>query len=327
MGQRKIMWNKLGRALGLIPLGALAAITIAMIEPIQSAQSTKMNRAIDPPNVSARSVFVMNATTGEVLYEKNPDEVFRTLSLTKLVTAYLLVDRMGDRLSETMEISAPHLTGGSSANLKRRDVWTLQDLLYGMVLVSGNDASLAIADAVGRDLLAADGKSGDTAKATRRFVIEMGIAARELGARNASFADPYGLSAKNAATARDMGLIAARVFTDPRLLPAWACTKRTLNIQGKRPRAVVLKTSLKILGDESVIGAKTGSYISKGIFNLVAAWNAPNGQTIVGVVLGSKSDAARYGGMRALIEAAPRDFPQLQREAVAADPPPTSECN
>ena len=78
-----------------------------------------------------------------------------------------------------------------------------------MVLVSGNDASLAIADAVGRNFLAAEGKSGDTARATKRFVAEMQAAAANLGASSASFADPYGLSAKNAATARDMGLIAA----------------------------------------------------------------------------------------------------------------------
>ena len=321
------MWNNLGRAVGLIPVGALIATTITMTWLPQAAQSSEMNKGIDPRSASATSVFVMNATTGEVLYEKNPDEVFRTLSLTKLVTAYILVDRMGDRLSETIEISAPHLTGGSSANLKRRDVWTLQDLLYGMVLVSGNDASLAIADAVGSDLLAAEGKNVDTAKATRRFVTEMEIAAHDLGARNASFADPYGLSAKNAATARDMGLIAARIFTDPRLLPAWACTERKLTIEGKRPRAVALKTSLEILGDESVIGAKTGSYVSKGIFNLVAAWRAPNGQTIVGVVLGSKSDAARYAEMRRFIKAAPQDFEQLRGAAVAAKPAPTSECN
>ncbi|ODS00530.1 hypothetical protein AUC68_14815 [Methyloceanibacter methanicus] len=261
-----------------------------------------------PPGVSAKSVFVMNADTGQGLYEKNPDAVFRILSLTKLVTAYILVDRMGDRLSETITIDAPHLTGGSSAKLKRGDIWTLQDLLYGMVLVSGNDASLAIADAVGRDLLAADGERANTAKATKRFVEEMATVATALDAGNATFADPYGLSPKNAATARDMGLIAAKIFTDARLLPAWACPERTLHIEGKRPRDVVLKTSLEILGEGTVIGAKTGSHVSKNIYNLVTAWRAPGGQTIVGVVLGSSSNPARYDDMRAIIERCAR-FP------------------
>jgi D-alanyl-D-alanine carboxypeptidase (penicillin-binding protein 5/6) len=306
-------WREL---VGLVCFILSAATAIASTAPVLAADARTMNTGIAPPAVSAESVFVLNANTGEVLYEKNPDKVFRILSLTKLVTAYILVDRMGDRLSETIEIDRPHLTGGSSANLKRHDVWTLQDLLYGMVLVSGNDASLAIADAVGRDLLASDGNQSDTAKATARFVQEMEAAASSLGAGNATFADPYGLSPQNAATPRDMALIAAKIFVDPRLLPAWACTERTLQITGRQPRTVALKTSLEILGEATVIGAKTGSHMSKRIFNLVTAWRAPNGQTIVGVVLGAKTNAARYGEMRSLIDAVSRDFPDLGKSAI-----------
>jgi D-alanyl-D-alanine carboxypeptidase (penicillin-binding protein 5/6) len=278
---------------------------------------------VAPPEVTATSVFVMNADTGQVLYAKNPDKVFRILSLTKLVTAFILVDQMGDRLSETVEIDRPHLTGGSSAGLKRNDVWTLQDLLYGMVLVSGNDASLAIADHVGRDLLARENKRGG---AMKRFVEEMRATAKALGAENAQFADPYGLSPANVATARDMGLIAAEVFTDARLLPAWGCTERTLQIGGKTPRTVALKTSLEILGEGSVLGAKTGTHVSNGIFNLVTAWRALNGQTIVGVVLGSTSNPARYNEMRAIMAALPQEFPALAEPATGATPQNTTRC-
>lgn len=298
--------------------GCLAAVLMTLF-----GESALSQEPVAPPQVTATSAFVMNADTGEALYAKNPDKVFRILSLTKLVTAYVLVDQMGDRLSETVTIDRPHLTGGSSAGLKRSDVWTLQDLLYGMVLVSGNDASLAIADHVGRDLLAREKKSGDS---KTRFVEEMRAAAKALGAENAGFADPYGLSPANAATARDMGLIAARVFTDPRLLPVWACTERELQIGGKKPRAVTLKTTLEILGEASVIGAKTGSHFSKGIFNLVTAWRAPNGQTIVGVVLGSTSNPARYNDMRAIIAALPRAFPALAEPTAGAVPGPAAQA-
>lgn len=321
------MLQRWGRLFGLACIVVTVVSAIALTGLHRTAQSSAMNKGIEPPDVSAKSVFVLNADTGEVLYEKNPDEVFRILSLTKLVTAYLLVDRMGDRLSETIKINWPHLAGGSSAKLKRLDVWTLQDLLYGMVLVSGNDASLAIADAVGHDLLASEGQRGDTAKATARFVEEMGAAAKTLGAHNATFADPYGLSPQNAATARDMGLIAAQIFVDPRLLPAWACTERTLHIEGRQPRTVTLKTSLEILGEGSVIGAKTGSHVSKNIYNLVTAWRAPSGQTIVGVVLGSKSHPARYDEMRAIIDAAPRDFPELGAVETATKRASTDTCH
>lgn len=315
-----------GQRRGVLAVVLVLAALAVFIGPDRTASSEPVQEGIMPPDVSAKSVFVMNAGTGQVLYEKNPDAVFRILSLTKLVTAYILVDRMGDRLSETITIDGPHLTGGSSAKLKRGDVWTLQDLLYGMVLVSGNDASLAIADAVGRDLLGPDGERTNTAKATKRFVEEMASVAKELGAGNATFADPYGLSPKNAATARDMGLIAANIFTDARLLPAWACPERTLRIEGKRPRDVVLKTSLEILGEGTVIGAKTGSHMSNGIYNLVTAWRAPGSQTIVGVVLGSTSNAARYNDMRAIIEALPRDFPELGDSRTGQNPPSAGPC-
>ena len=270
-----------------------------------------------PPEVTATSVYVLNADTGQILYAKNENKVFRILSLTKLVTAYVLVERMGDRLSETVTIDRPHLVRGSTAGLKRRDVWTLQDLLFGMVLVSGNDASLAIADHTGRAILTQEKKRGD---ARKRFVQEMGFAAAALGAEHAQFADPYGLSPANVGTARDVGLIAAAIFRDPRLLPAWACTERTLNIGGPKARTVTLKTTIEILGEVGVLGAKTGSHVSKNIYNLVTAWRAPNGQTIVGVVLGSASHPARYDDMRAIMAALPRDYPGLAEPTTRATP-------
>jgi D-alanyl-D-alanine carboxypeptidase (penicillin-binding protein 5/6) len=263
---------------------------------------------IAPPDVTASSAFVLNAETGQPLYAKNENEVFWILSLTKLITAYVLVDRMGDRLSETVTVDWPHLVRGSTAGLKRRDVWSLQDLLYGMVLVSGNDASVAIADHTGRALLAQEKKRDDSIK---RFVEEMRSAATALGATHANFADPYGLSPANVATARDVGLIAASVFTDPRLLPAWACSERTVEIGGPKARTVTLQTTLEILGEDGVIGAKTGSHVGKNIYNLVTAWRAPNGQTIVGVVLGSASHPARYEDLHAIMAAVPRDYPEL----------------
>ena len=272
------------------------------------AQEAQDQVTLAPPPITASSVFVMNAETGRVLYTKNPDTPFKILSLTKLVTAYVLLDRMGDRLSETVEINRPHLVRGSRAHLKKGDIWTLQDLLYGMVLVSGNDAAMAIADHVGRFLLAEENEREDS---FLRFVREMQTAAAKLGASHAQFADPHGISPGNQATARDVGLIAAKVFTNSRLLPAWQCTQRTLHIEGPHARTVTLKTTIEILGEDGVIGAKTGSHWSENIYNLVTAWRAPNRETIVGVVLGSASHLARYDDMHAIMAALPNDYPEL----------------
>ena len=134
-----------------------------------------------PPEVTASSVFVVNADTGQVLYAKNPDKVFRILSITKLITAYLLVQRLGGELSDQVTIAQADLVPGATAGLRKGDVWSLQDLLYGMLLVSGNDAAVAIADYTGGKMLAAEKKRGNSLK---RFVQDMRPTAVALGAKH-----------------------------------------------------------------------------------------------------------------------------------------------
>ncbi len=276
-----------------------------------------------PPKVAAASVFVINADTGQTLYAKNPDKSYHILSLTKLITGYVLVQRMGLQLDETVAIKQTHLRPGSTAGLRKDDVWSLQDLLYGAMLVSGNDASVAIADHVGAAMLAAEGKKGNP---SARFVEAMRAEAAALGTKQTKFADPYGLSPANVSTAREVGIIAATAFRDARLLPAWQCTERSLKIGGPNARNVALKTTIEMLGEDGVVAGKTGSHAGNKMFNLALAWVAPNGQTIAIVVLGSPSNAARYKDARAIIAALPRDFPELAvpagHETFAARPCP-----
>jgi D-alanyl-D-alanine carboxypeptidase (penicillin-binding protein 5/6) len=283
-------------------------LTAATTAALLAAPAALSQEAIAPPKVTAAAVYVLDSTTGKILYRKNEREPVRLHSLTKLVTAYVLMQRMGDRLSETVTIAPSHLTTGASAALRKGDVWTLADLLAGMLLVSGNDAALAIADASGRAMLAEEGKRGEPVK---QFVKEMNAAAAALGARGARFVDPSGLSPANVATAEDLGLIGTAMFGDPRLQAIWRCKVRTLSVGGPQARTVTLDSTIEILGEDGIIGAKTGSHFGNRIFNLAAAWQAPNGDTIVAVTLKSASDTARYDDMRAILAALPRDFPEL----------------
>jgi D-alanyl-D-alanine carboxypeptidase (penicillin-binding protein 5/6) len=270
--------------------------------------------ALAPPPVTASSVYVVNAETGQPLYRKNEDKIFRILSITKLITAYVLVQRMDGELSDAVTITQGDLTSGSTAGLSKGDVWTLRDLLYGMLLVSGNDAAIAIADNVGRAMLSREKKKGSP---TKRFVQEMQSTAAALGASHTRFADPYGLSPSNVSTARDVGLIGSTVFRDPRLLPCWQCARRRLAIGGPNARSIPLVSTIEMIGQDDIVGAKTGSHFSKNIYHLVVGWRAPNGQTIVAVVLGSASDPSRYDDVRAILAALPRDFPDLAGPATA----------
>jgi len=265
----------------------------------------------------------MNADTGQVLYAKAENRPFRLHSITKLVTAHVLMQRMGDRLSEEVTVTPAYVASGSTAGLRAGDVWTLENLLAGMLLVSGNDASLAIADRVGRAILADEKKPGN---AKTRFVQEMRNAAAELGAKTARFADPHGLSPANVATARDVGTLAATVFRDPRLLPVYECKRRLFDIGGPAARTITLDSTIEILGEDNILAAKTGSHVGNNIYNLVVAWRAPNGQTIVAVVLGSADHAARYSDMRALLAVLPQDFPDLAVPADAAQDRKVTTC-
>jgi D-alanyl-D-alanine carboxypeptidase (penicillin-binding protein 5/6) len=300
-----------------------ALLTAALLVAMPLGGEARAETPSAPPKVAAASVFVVNADTGQTLYAKNPDKGYHILSLTKLITGYVLVQRLGAQLADTIAIKQAHLRPGSTSGLRKDDIWTLQDLLYGAMLVSGNDASVAIADHVGGAMLAAEGKKGDP---TTRFVQEMRSEAAALGAKQTKFADPYGLSPSNISTAREVGVMAATIFRDARILPAWQCTERRLAIGGPNARSVTLKSTIEILGEDGIVAGKTGSHAGNKMFNLAVGWLAPNGQTIAIVVIGSPSNAARYKDTRAIIAALPRDFPELAapagHAAVAARPCP-----
>jgi D-alanyl-D-alanine carboxypeptidase (penicillin-binding protein 5/6) len=291
---------------------AVVAATLAAALP--AAPAALSQDAMAPPKVTASSVYVLDADTGRPLYRKNENKEARLHSLTKLVTAEVLAEQMGDRLGETVTIAPKHLTTGATAGLRKGDVWTLSDLLAGMLLVSGNDAANAIAEATGQSMLAAEGKQGD---ATKRFVKAMNETAARAGATSARFADPSGLSPTNVASAKDMAAIGAAAFRDPRLRPYWRCKSRTLSVGGPAAREVPLKTTVEVLGEDRVLGAKSGSHLGHKIFNLAGAWLAPNGDTIVIVNFGSASNEARYADFRAIIAALPQDYAELAVPASA----------
>ena len=291
-------------------LGALALAVLALFGSQAFAEASTA-----PPQVTASSVYVLNADTGRALYRKNDGKPFMMLSITKLVTAYVLMQRMGGKLDDNVTITQADLVPGSTAGLRKSDVWTLETLLYGMLLVSGNDAALAIADHVGRTLLAEEKKPGNSIK---RFVQEMNIAATALGAKNTQFADPYGISPSDVSTARDVAVMGRTIFRDERLLPFWRCAQRTFNVGGPNARPVTITSTVEMLGEPNILGAKTGSHVGKNIYNLVVAWRAPNGQTIVAVVLGAADNPSRYSDMRAILAALPHDFPELAEPATAS---------
>jgi D-alanyl-D-alanine carboxypeptidase (penicillin-binding protein 5/6) len=145
--------------------------------------------------LTARAYFVKDLDDHKVLFSKNEDLALPIASVTKLVTAFVALEKMNltDKIKITNEAI---LTYGTSGSLRSGETLTLSQILHPLLMESSNDAAEAIARAYGRDA----------------FIEEMNHKVVELGAKHTSFTDPSGLTPLNVSTASDLALIADRIY-------------------------------------------------------------------------------------------------------------------
>ena len=221
------------------------------------------------PTLSASSAILMDKESGRVLYEKNAREQRSIASITKLMTALVAVELHPD-LSSTVTIKR-EWTGaeGSSMYLKPEEKVTLEALLYGLMLSSGNDAALAIAGYCGGDV--------------ESFVAEMNKKAAQLGMNDTHFANPNGLDdPDHYSTAYDMAIL-ARAVLEREELRAIVST-RSIFIAGRS-----LTNHNKLLWRyEGCTGLKTG-YTDEAGRTLVSS-ALRDGQELIAVTLNAPND-------------------------------------
>lgn len=181
-------------------LPAIAAMWILAAFTVFPARAENDVPALDV-NVSARSAILMDAGTGIVLFEKAPDERRQIASTTKLMTALVCLERC--TLEETVEIPAAcESVEGSSMYLRRGERLTVRELMYGLMLESGNDAAVALAI--------------HTAGSVEAFADLMNEKAVELGLTNTHYVNPHGLTAEgHYSSARDLAKLMAVCMADP----------------------------------------------------------------------------------------------------------------
>jgi len=217
---------------------------------------------------SATSAVLMDADSGRVLYAQNENAKMLIASTTKIMTALVAIEN-GDLSKEWTVKKQETLVEGTSMYLREGERLTLETLLYGLLLCSGNDAALAVADAV--------------AGSQEKFVSMMNAKARALGMTGSSFANPNGLDdEKHYSTALDMARLACAAINNQTLMRIASTKSVTIGGRTMTNHNKLLKMV------EGCIGLKTGYTRAAG--RTLVSCAERNGQRLVAVTLQDGND-------------------------------------
>ena len=246
-----------------------------------------------PPEVAAKSYLLIDVTANQVLAARDPDLAIEPASLTKLMTAYLIFDALRSKkltLEQTLPVSEKAWKmPGSRMFLDPKMQVPVQDLLKGMIVQSGNDATMALAEGV-----------GGTAE---RFVQLMNEQTRALGMNSTTYKNPDGLTQPgHTTTARDLGILAQHLMRDfPEYISYYALKK--YRYPGT-PTANDSNRNLLLFRDPSVDGLKAAHTATAG-YCLVATAKRdfPNvgPRRLLSIVLGAESENARANESQKLL--------------------------
>jgi D-alanyl-D-alanine carboxypeptidase (penicillin-binding protein 5/6) len=233
--------------------------------------------APQPPTVAAKSWLLLDAASGQVLASYNPDTKAEPASLTKLMTAYLVFAALKQKTLKPDQVvpvsTKAWKTGGSRTFIEPEKPVTVDELLNGMIVQSGNDASVALAEAV--------------AGSEEVFAQMMTREAQRLGLKNSSFTNSTGLSdPRHYTTARDLALLAAAIIRDfPEYYTIYSKKDYTYNriTQPNRNRLLWL--------DPTVDGVKTGHTETAGYCLVSSSKRGP--RRLISVVMGASSENVR----------------------------------
>ncbi|MHB1391786.1 MAG: D-alanyl-D-alanine carboxypeptidase family protein [Clostridia bacterium] len=244
--------------------------SIALIMSLVIAVVSNMLVVTAKQDTSARAAVIMDVNSGRILYSKNMDEKMAMASTTKIMTTLVAIE--SGRLEEKVTVSRKaSYTEGSSIYLREGERHSVHDLLYAIMLRSGNDAAVAVAENIGGSV--------------EGFADLMNRKAQEIGAKNTQFANPHGLDAAgHYTTAHDLALITAHALRNPIFAGIVSSKKKTIEGPPNESWERVLINKNKMLWQfDGGDGVKTG-YTKKAGRCLVSSATR-NGMQLVCVVL------------------------------------------
>ena len=234
-----------------------------------------------PPEISASSAIVIDSKTAIELFTKNPDTRHLPASTTKLMTAIVALEKCDPE----QVIRVGKVVGeGTQMGLTQGDLVTVKDLLYGLLVASGNDAAFVLADSC--------------SDSSYRFVESMNQKAKELKMENSHFLNPAGFDDPlQYSSARDLAKLAKVAVASP-LISKIVATKNAVLNDVNGFKIYYLENINELLGEiEGVEGVKTGQ--TEGSLEVLITKTTRNDHTITAVVLGSYD---RFGESKQLIE-------------------------
>jgi serine-type D-Ala-D-Ala carboxypeptidase (penicillin-binding protein 5/6) len=281
----------------------IALFTCSLLAGVSAAAQTQAQTQAPPllpaPEVVAKSYLLLDVTANQILAAKDVDSPVEPASLTKLMTAYLVFDALKSKkidLKQALPVSIrAWKMPGSRMYIDPKMQVPVEDLIKGMIVQSGNDATVALAEGVGGSV--------------ERFVQLMNEQGKLLGLKNTGYKNPEGLTeAGHTTTARDLSVLATRLMRDfPEYMSYYAIKK--YRYQGT-PTANDSNRNLLLFRDPTVDGLKTGHTDAAGYcliatakreFAGLGAGTAAGNRRLMAIVLGTASENDRANEAQKLL--------------------------
>lgn len=241
-----------------------------LLSPVQTASASAV-----PPQLSAEGAALIDVQSGRILYSKNGQKKMRIASLTKTMTAIVAIE--SGKLDDVVTVP-PEAVGveGSSIYLKKNEKLTLEELLYGLMLRSGNDAAVAIATHVGGSVPG--------------FVHMMNEKAALIGMTNTNFTNPHGLDDSNMhySTAEDMAKLSAYALHNTTFKKIVATKVKDISWEGEEWNRRLLNKNKMLHLYQGADGVKTG--YTKLAKRCLAASATRDGRQLATITLNASDD-------------------------------------
>jgi D-alanyl-D-alanine carboxypeptidase (penicillin-binding protein 5/6) len=270
---------------------------------VEKLTVTAADDPFGPPQVTCDGWTIVDAATGEEIAAKNADKKLHIASTTKIMTAYVVLKYAADHpdvLNEILTFSKrADNTTGSTSGVRAGEQLPVRELLYGLMLPSGNDASVAFAEFFGRKF--SKEEKIDDVQAYDLFIDQMNLEAAQLGMTQSHFTNTHGLTDQtHLSTVSDIARLTKAAMNIPRFRELVSCRQHGCEVvlpSGEK-RNVKWENTNRLLGIEGYTGIKTGTTEAAGA--CLVSSSQRDGRELIVVTLKSSDSNARYTDARNL---------------------------